>query len=489
MSSSSSSAAIIPAAIPVLQPGQRIGYVTDAEGNLDYFERYVALSTVVRYDAPGGPDGTGNKRLEFVDDACLFVFGGDVCDKGAGDIRLVRQLVSFKRRHPQRVFLLLGNRDTNKLRYTSELHPDVVTSADVADDRSFPYWIEPAAKRVTPNDYRAKKGGLPDTPTSRCLWMHAETMGADGLFEFRRKELALLAGGGASAPAVITDDDVLTSLRTSVQPSSQDHGAFMLDYMRAGSMAVRLGPHLFVHGAVTEANMGRAPPTGPTHEIASVDEWVHALNTWTQQQLDEHAARPQWGPARGSDRGGHGLLDYGVPNGFHGATVVYATNLDNGNAVHIKPAVAAFLARSNVHSVVNGHVPHGDCPLVIRTQAQRVITADTSYSDMAQPDNRGCAVSEVVLHADGHAHVHGVLKDGRAIEYRLAPPQQRDAEATTTTTTDAMFDPYIGKPLKDNSWVKAKLKGQDTYIVCRGEGFQLHVRELALASLLDELAQ
>ena len=47
------------------------------------------------------------------------VHGGDSCDKGGkvgGSVRVTRTLVSLKRRYPERVTLLIGNRDANKMR-------------------------------------------------------------------------------------------------------------------------------------------------------------------------------------------------------------------------------------------------------------------------------------------------------------------------------------------------------------------------------------
>lgn len=68
--------------------GVRLGYITDVEGNLEYFRSYVARSTVLRYDASGS--------LQLLDEHAYFVFGGDVVDLGDGDIRLCRELVSLK---------------------------------------------------------------------------------------------------------------------------------------------------------------------------------------------------------------------------------------------------------------------------------------------------------------------------------------------------------------------------------------------------------
>ncbi len=95
---------------------RRVGFVTDAEGSLPFWEAQVARSTVLALDAASG-------RLELRDKGAHFVYGGDCFDKGAGDARLARALVDLKRRHPDRVFLLLGNRDVNKMRLRAELHP------------------------------------------------------------------------------------------------------------------------------------------------------------------------------------------------------------------------------------------------------------------------------------------------------------------------------------------------------------------------------
>ena len=54
-------------------------------------------------------------------DGCHFVFGGDVCDRGIGDIRVIRDIVELKNRYPDRVHVIMGNRDINKMRMRFEL--------------------------------------------------------------------------------------------------------------------------------------------------------------------------------------------------------------------------------------------------------------------------------------------------------------------------------------------------------------------------------
>lgn len=47
-----------------------IGYCTDVEGNLEYFERYVDRSKILRWR-------NGRSSLDFIDEDTEFVFGGD----------------------------------------------------------------------------------------------------------------------------------------------------------------------------------------------------------------------------------------------------------------------------------------------------------------------------------------------------------------------------------------------------------------------------
>ena len=119
-----------------------VGYATDIEGNLDYWHRYISLSQVLfrpaapdasaAADAATGDSGSGGQAGAAGEtwrvspgsslpplqlrDHCHFVYGGDVCDRGSGDIRICRDLLSLKQRYPERVHLIVGNRDINKVR-------------------------------------------------------------------------------------------------------------------------------------------------------------------------------------------------------------------------------------------------------------------------------------------------------------------------------------------------------------------------------------
>jgi hypothetical protein len=148
----------------------RCGFLTDVEGNYEYFESYVEISKIIEWE-----DKVKKETLKFKDDHCYFVFGGDSQDKGTGDIRFVKAMNALKDRYPDRVFLIIGNRDANKLRLATELGNQALESEAVLNDKEFPYWVTPD-KRITPADYLIANA-IPNTPleqknpVNRLKWL------------------------------------------------------------------------------------------------------------------------------------------------------------------------------------------------------------------------------------------------------------------------------------------------------------------------------
>ena len=132
-----------------------------------------------------------------------FVYGGDTVDKGPGDIRLVRALVSLKKRYPDRVHLLVGNRDLNKLRLLSELsESDMKRDLDCIPK---PFWERDAKslKEYLLEVQLNTNGAAGDSGTAKSLdecnnraerlrYMLKHTMGCPETFEFRREEIQIL---------------------------------------------------------------------------------------------------------------------------------------------------------------------------------------------------------------------------------------------------------------------------------------------------------
>ena len=180
-----------------------VAFMTDVEGNWEYFIKCIEMSPVLELLSLH-EDGSADIKLQ---PGWHFVFGGDSVDKGGkvgGSIRVATTLVRLKKKYPSAVHIILGNRDINKMRFTSELAPSQLAELHGVPG---PYWVAPA-KRVSPEGFLratiAKSRGIQpeevdeaalhvaNTPAARVRWMLKETMGADGEFERRRAELSVI---------------------------------------------------------------------------------------------------------------------------------------------------------------------------------------------------------------------------------------------------------------------------------------------------------
>eukprot|EP00516_Mucochytrium_quahogii_P005685 CAMPEP_0203759750 /NCGR_PEP_ID=MMETSP0098-20131031/12916_1 /ASSEMBLY_ACC=CAM_ASM_000208 /TAXON_ID=96639 /ORGANISM=" , Strain NY0313808BC1" /LENGTH=379 /DNA_ID=CAMNT_0050652921 /DNA_START=1240 /DNA_END=2379 /DNA_ORIENTATION=+ len=360
-----------------------------------------------------------------------FVFGGDVVDHGEGDIRIAKALIRFKKKYPDRVFLVAGNRDVNKMLLTS---------------------------RLWETFERDKEAGA-----SKLRDILKITMGAPNAFEFRRKELAILSGVGLDA---VTDIDVATSYYESVAENG-----FMRSYLEHAQLAVLLFDSLFLHGAVPENGIGFVPSNG-TPQALTAKEWISCLNQFYNEQLDMWNKNPR---VREDGVGGYLLTEYGKPGGLDGRGVLYNDWLEKGGTLpaRIPRSVANYLLDSGIRRVVSGHRPHGDTPTVIREEETDfiVVTADTSYSDKTAPDNRGKAVSEILVDistsgdkVNSSTRIRGIRKDG-----------------TTQLDFVVELDPSVGCPLSavarkssdtpsQEGWLKAALPSEGEYLACFSRG-------------------
>ncbi|KAK7196403.1 hypothetical protein NESM_000577300 [Novymonas esmeraldas] len=311
---------------------RRISYVTDVEGDFDYFKRFVRLSRVVQWEsvASDGATATGRStaasstaaaatdvrrlgcRLTFRDATSHFVFGGDAFDHGA-DITFGAVLLDFKRRFPSRVHLVLGNRDVNKMVLYPRMACEVAgMTADAAEECAFRLPLPPppseggaaaAEVRALPQRVRycdylqqqrpgqpqrtgcatappeagASGGGGDDSvrradATTFLQWALHYKLGAPGAFEHRRRELQEMATTVAGS---VSDDDVAASFFAAAQSGGVYH-----DYLRAGVLSVVLDGVLFLHGGVNGNNAGCVPSLSATsyaEQLAEGQWWLPAV--------------------------------------------------------------------------------------------------------------------------------------------------------------------------------------------------------------------
>lgn len=337
----------------------RVSYFTDVEGDKLYLDRYVDNSRVLtwrtaaqagrgggaraprdphslsRYRAGGAAPFPYERRIDFADDRSLLVFGGDLWDKGGHDLYVARQLLDLRRRHPERVLWVLGNRDLNKLRIGQELGapPPRAAGAAGAGERgavavpAHPglLWFR-GSGRVGDPDGGART--LPSMePGERLRWILGRTMGSPQAMEHRRQELAwerrgcredqLEAGArnatGRDDPEEeggISDLDVVRSYQESCHPDGE-----MGQFLAGGLLAARVGPLLFVHGSLplTQDAMADAQAQArgaATHGAGNRSIWDDLTFCMPWINRTHHDYGPEHACATASDLGVHTIEDW-----------------------------------------------------------------------------------------------------------------------------------------------------------------------------------
>lgn len=388
---------------------RRVAYVTDLEGSYARLEGFCRRSPFVSLDEGG--------RLVLAPDA-TFVFGGDAIDRGPFGRRIAATLLDAKYRYPDRVVLLAGNRDINKLRLTRELSG------------------EPPAR--APSEVRGESSEL-------LRWILENTMGAKGAFGFRKDELRYEGGEPEDA-------DVVRSFLDDLAPD----GVFT-EYLAACQLAVAIGPTLFVHGGVTEENLGTVPGVEASLEPHA---WVEQLNVFYRRSLDAYREGLR---LPGGETGWAELVRYQAPTpglGKNQRSVVYGRTCDATNNLVSPPAeVRAKLVRAGLRRVVLGHTPMGDVPSFLRTgegdEAFETVCADTSRGRLEDAPS-------LVLEPGGMLAIVGTarLDDGTDVDHGFA------ASLETECTP-------LGLRLRDTGHDVRSALAQDTFLACRTfEGYR-----------------
>ncbi len=238
-----------------------ISFITDVEGNLDYLRNVVQLSDVLEWT-----DASRTALRLKNPDQNYFVFGGDAFDKGH-DQTVAEALVNLKLAHPDRVALLLGNRDVNKMKLSSEIDPEEVKSTPPELVPTSFWW--PAALKHAPPAYvdyihaiAMRKGtsvAAENTPLNKLHYMLEHTMGSQSTFELRRAELAERKG---IAKESVTDQNVVDSFYLSA--ASPD--GFARRYIECAQLAAVIRNSLFVHGGLDVATLGFIPDLRAHHD-------------------------------------------------------------------------------------------------------------------------------------------------------------------------------------------------------------------------------
>lgn len=365
-----------------------VGHMSDLEGDYAYWQRYLQHSQVLRRDPAGQVQ---------LNDNYMFVFGGDAIDRGPGDLRILGELVDLKDRHPDRVFLIMGNRDINKLRLPYSLSPAVL-------DRNSPsvYWL----RHGTPEEVRR------GSAESKLKWILSSTMGAPHAFEHRRAELQAL--GRAAG-----DEEVVASYLDMCAPSG-----VLTRYLQRAQVSLLLGDCLFVHGAVHDYNSGWVPASSSSaeevlkgEEVQEVVRWCDSINAFARREVDafiSHSAGYTkgciWEEGGGYEhpQPGSRLLQYGMgwlPDRRPNRSVIYSSYLTLGKLRPMGSSAAQWLAAGGVRRLLVGHQPHGDAPWVLDHEGVQVICGDNAYSANVQWPRRHLQALGLLSAVEGEVEV------------------------------------------------------------------------------------
>jgi len=277
----------------------------------------------------------------------------------------------------------------------------------------------------------------------------------------------------------------------------------MRELLELGQLGFIHRDTLFVHGGLVGGPWqgsgdgitcyGYVP--GRADRIMDAREWIAALNEWKRTQLAEWMQQPFW--VDPSDvttnvptRAASALIDYVCPGCE--PSVVMGRQLDKkGMPRPLSADLVATLNGSGIYKLAVGHTPHGNAPTLLQTSGLLMVMADTSYSDMSSPDNRGAAISEVQFLEDGSVRVSGVLQDGRKILFSLPdstspwvghtlpvfPPSSSGQEPSNKSTDDLGFSPKMIETAALDAldgkeyFVKAYLREEELYLLCNVDGF------------------
>lgn len=402
-----------------------VSYITDLEGDKAYLERYVQVSKVLEFcPSSQDEDFPYEECIAFSQENAMLVFGGDLWDKGGFDLYVARQILDLKRRYPNRVFFVLGNRDINKLRILQELGWEKQNNGKLPNHPGI-MWFKGSGRVGDP------EGPLiSNDPVERLRWILGNTMGSPDAFELRKSELEWEQRQQQSSPLKCTTDlDVVKSYRESCHPNGE-----MGQFLANAHLALQIGPVLVLHGSLplTDEVMAKhatkkigslwddlsfcMPWIKPGESAASdygvttIEDWLDALNKFCYdkireweleiKRLEKAADDSDEEPVIWSFRGGYGfgpsyggLIQYGMgmtPDRKKNPTVVYNTFTPQGmphafdpvsDVAEMAHCTRDFFNRTGIQLILAGHKPQGDMPSPIRVDSSSwVLCCDTSYS-------------------------------------------------------------------------------------------------------------
>jgi hypothetical protein len=359
---------------PTTHKNKEIVVCADIEGDPDKFSSFIEKSDAFNVTV----DEFGCLDLSFKQDSTMFVFIGDAIDKGIASFKIIVTLIKLKERYPDRVILLLGNRDINKLRLSWELMPSALDLSNPETKFSldrfrlgewedkFEAWIAQGKNKIDGVVVEYQHGKKPATDIILKLkWILEQTMGDPDNFDDFKQELGLK-----------NDTDACLAYIMFVQ-------RFLYNYLLLAQMAYldEDTGALFVHGGLSKESFGYIPETElgkcdhrkiEIQNMADLRLWVQELNKWAREQIT-------WG-IRGNALKTLPIIQYQEPtvitkaNGKTGwgtpnkISVIHGRPWDGSyNLAGLQEDIALTLVHCGVNKLLFGHSPVGQVPVILKT--------------------------------------------------------------------------------------------------------------------------
>jgi len=317
-----------------------VAVLGDVEGQGKRLHSFLAGSGVFTRTAGGAWELLSNKAV---------VFQGDANDRGENNREILEFWIQLKEKYPDRVTLLIGNRDVFKL----ALITDLSDAAMLLPNPRYEKWLDDKGLN-TPAE-RSNK-------IRKLQWIYEKNMGTKEGFEQRRRELQHVDGTPAS------DQDIVQSFFEDLKPNG-----LWARYLRLAQLAFvdNSVKTLFVHGSVNEKNLGYVP--GQDKKIHNVRDWVVTLNAWAHQQILAGL------DSQGTVNGAQDLLNYSraAPES------VVNSRFEDARGYPELPAgsVIESLIAQDIYRISVGHTPTGEYPILARKGLFQLLLTDASYNE------------------------------------------------------------------------------------------------------------
>ncbi len=364
-------------------------------------------------------------QLHFIDPKAELFIGGDLSDRGTDSIKIRRMIADLKSRHPDRVHIVWGNRELNKLGMlyvmplieTLSNHNLMGWFYQSTPEKQFELldligkyseWLITKGYVGPPTEAGKDPLKEANTPERRVEWFFEE-IGCKNCLEYHQQELSELSGREVSRREAA--EDYLKSL-------DPKKGEFY-KFLEMGKFAVTKGRTIMVHGQINMGNFGIVP--GRNSRQTDVNQWVEELNSWGAKKLADikkgYKKKTQKSIlaikelAHYSDT----VWDYGLGKGFaNEASVVYAYRQKERNNFRLpEPEMINTLRSQGYSTLIVGHSPAGNIPLPLKADDFLQIMGDTSYGK-----NRSGTVSFDGL---GQVRMQGTTGEGHKVTTEVSP--------------------------------------------------------------------